>query len=81
MFKCKTKGKMPLFLELIDLQTFLPKVRTNVLKVDNRNVRVVFTTLINIPFYIHTDTVELDLEVMNNTDDYLPMQKSILYVG
>lgn len=39
---------MPLFLELIDLQTFLPKVRilrTKVLKVDNRNVRVVLTTL------------------------------------
>ncbi|KAE9530946.1 hypothetical protein AGLY_011408 [Aphis glycines] len=74
-----TKGKMPLFLELIDLQTFLPKVRTKVLKVDNRNVRVVLTTLINIPCYIHTDTVELDHKVMNNTDDYLPMHSMSTY--
>jgi len=41
-----TKGKMPLFMELIDLQTFLPKVTTKVLKVDNRNVRVVLTTVL-----------------------------------
>jgi len=65
---------MPLFLELIDLQTFLPKVRTKVLKVDNRNVRVVLTTLKNIPCYIHFDTIELDHEVMNNTYAYLPIQ-------
>lgn len=65
---------MPLFLELIYLKTFLPKFRTKVLKVDNRNVRVVLTTLKIIPCYIHSDTVELDYKMMNNTDDYLPMQ-------